>query len=65
MIEIVENGKAAELYDKISKMIAESRAVVAQSLNVAMTLLYWGIGEVICLNVLNNGKAEYGQRTRV
>ncbi len=62
MIEIVENGNAAKLYKKISQMIAESKAAMAQSANTVMVLLYWGIGEIICLDVLNNDKAEYGRR---
>ena len=43
-------------------MIDGSRASVAQSVNTMMVLLYWEIGEIICLNVLNNGKAKYGRR---
>ena len=53
---------SAELYQKIVKLIQAKKAVVSQAVNTGMVFLYWEIGETICQDVLDNTKAEYGQR---
>ena len=57
-----QDEKSLEIYEKISQMIAARKTALAQAVNAAMVFLYWEVGEMICLNLLNNGKAEYGRR---
>ena len=49
-----------KLIDKIREMIETSRARVAQTVNVGMTMLYWQIGCRIHLDILIEKRAEYG-----
>ncbi|MFZ0929865.1 MAG: PDDEXK nuclease domain-containing protein [Syntrophobacteraceae bacterium] len=48
------------LISDIRRMIDETRASVAVSVNAALTLLYWQIGQRIRQNILKEKRAEYG-----
>jgi predicted nuclease of restriction endonuclease-like (RecB) superfamily len=51
------------LFASIRQLIEQSRQQVAQSVNAAMTALYWQIGKYIASDVLKNNRANYGQQT--
>lgn len=55
------NTEAALLKD-IALLIEESKAAVAQSVNTALTLLYWKVGERINADILQNKRAGYGKQ---
>lgn len=48
------------LFADITHMITESKALVAQTVNSALTMLYWKIGKRINDEVLQNKRADYG-----
>jgi len=50
------------LFNDVSKLIEESRQYVANTVNTALSLLYWKIGTRINKEVLQNSRAEYGKR---
>ncbi|MCH5597688.1 PDDEXK nuclease domain-containing protein [Niabella ginsengisoli] len=54
--------KDRQLYDEISTLIEKSKASVAQTVNSALTLLYWKIGQRINSDILNDKRAVYGQQ---
>jgi predicted nuclease of restriction endonuclease-like (RecB) superfamily len=49
------------LFADISRLISESKTFVAQTVNGALTLLYWKIGKRINEEVLDNKRADYGK----
>lgn len=49
------------LLGDIRKMIKESRSSVAVSVNAALTMLYWRIGERINTEILKGERADYGK----
>lgn len=59
--EILKYEESNGLYAKIVSLIASRKTAVSQALNTAMIFLYWEIGETICLEVLNQTKADYGR----
>lgn len=52
----------ATLLKDIALLIEESKAAVAQSVNTALTLLYWKVGERINADILQNKRAGYGKQ---
>lgn len=50
------------LFSDIAKLIEESKAHVAQTVNSTLTLLYWKIGKRINDEILSNKRAEYGKQ---
>lgn len=50
------------LFSNIAALIQESRQRVAVSINAELTLLYWNIGKHIKTEILNNKRADYGQK---
>ncbi|HCY76562.1 MAG TPA: cytoplasmic protein [Ignavibacteriales bacterium] len=50
------------LFGKIAALIQESKQRVAVSVNAELTMLYWNIGKHIKTEILNNKRADYGQR---
>ncbi|MGV0026609.1 DUF1016 N-terminal domain-containing protein [Phormidesmis priestleyi] len=46
----------------IRTLIASSRNRAAQAVNAELVLLYWHIGKRIRVEVLGEGRAEYGER---
>lgn len=58
--EIQNNNQ--ELFLDIRRLIEDARAVVSQTINVGLTLMYWNIGKRIREEVLKNQRADYGQQ---
>lgn len=54
--------KSGLLFKSISSLIEESRLRTALTINSEITLLYWNIGKHIKEDILNNNRADYGQR---
>ncbi len=48
------------LFADIARLITESKASVAQTVNSALTMLYWKIGSRINQDVLQHKRADYG-----
>lgn len=59
--DLMKHEESHDLYTKIVNLITSSKTVVSQAVNVSMIFLYWEIGETICLDVLNQTKADYGK----
>ena len=53
------------LFADISRLITESKASVAQTVNTALTMLYWRIGKRINEEVLQHKRADYGMQVIV
>lgn len=51
---------AGSLLDEVRVLIHETRAGVAQAVNVALVLLYWRIGNRIRSEILKSQRADYG-----
>ena len=52
----------AALLAELRGMIAEARGQVAQATNVALTTLYWKIGQRLHRDILKEKRADYGKR---
>jgi predicted nuclease of restriction endonuclease-like (RecB) superfamily len=52
---------SSELLGDIRRMIDETRAAVATTVNAGLTMLYWGIGKRVREDVLRESRAEYGE----
>ncbi len=50
------------MFYSISTIIQESKQRVAISVNAELTMLYWNIGKHIKTEILNNKRADYGQK---
>ena len=50
-----------DLFNDVARLIIESKSYVAQTVNGALTLLYWNIGKRINEEVLRNKRADYGK----
>jgi predicted nuclease of restriction endonuclease-like (RecB) superfamily len=50
------------LFSEIKNLINESRLMVAQTVNSALTATYWNIGKKINNELLKNKRAEYGKQ---
>ncbi len=51
-----------ELYSDICKLVEEAKTYVAKTSNIAITLLYWKIGERINIDLLEGQRAKYGNQ---
>lgn len=51
-----------QYYTEISSTIDQCKHSVQRAVNNAMVMLYWTIGQYLVCNVLDNSKAEYGQK---
>lgn len=49
-------------YSDIAKSIEQCRSNAQRAVNSSMVMLYWTIGKYLVCNVLENSKAEYGQK---
>ncbi len=54
------SNAGSELFSDIIKLIDESRNYVAQTVNAALSVLYWKIGRRINEDILKNKRAKYG-----
>jgi len=50
------------VFDDIRRLISEARAGLAVTVNAALTLLYWRVGQRIRSEVLQGERAEYGEQ---
>ena len=57
-----KNQSIDQYYTDISSTIDKSKHSVQRAVNDAMVMLYWTIGKYLVCNVLDNNKAEYGQK---
>jgi predicted nuclease of restriction endonuclease-like (RecB) superfamily len=60
-----EVGVVQNLFADIARLITESKASVAQTVNTALTILYWKIGKRINQEVLQHKRADYGMQVIV
>ena len=60
--DLMKYEKSNDLFSKIVKLITSRKSAVSHTLNAAMIFLYWEIGETVCLDVLNQEKADYGKK---
>jgi hypothetical protein len=51
-----------QLVAELRQLIAEARRQAAATVNVALTLLYWRVGERIRRSILGSERAVYGAR---
>lgn len=52
----------AELVADLRRMIEETRAAVAATVNAGLTMLYWQVGRRIGQEILKGERAEYGKK---
>ena len=57
-----KNQSIDQFYTDISSTIDKCKHSVQSAVNDAMVMLYWTIGKYLVCNVLDNNKAEYGQK---
>jgi len=50
-----------DLLGDIRRLIEETRAAVARTVNTGLTMLYWRIGKRINEELLKGKRAEYGE----
>lgn len=55
-------GPSRALVDDVRRLIDSSRAQLASTVNSALTVLYWHIGQRVRGEVLQGGRAEYGEQ---
>ncbi len=51
-----------ELFKYVRRLIEETRAAVATTVNAGLTMLYWKIGKRISEEILKGKRAEYGEK---
>ena len=51
-----------DLFEDIRGLIKEARATTARTINSAVTLLYWQVGQRIRRDLLHEQRAEYGEQ---
>ncbi len=52
----------ADIFQEIKELIIKARKNVVVAINSELSLLYWQIGKKIKTEILNNKRAEYGQK---
>lgn len=57
-----ELGSADKLLHDLRTLITEARRDVARSVNSALVMLYWKVGQRIRKDILQEKRAEYGER---
>lgn len=62
MIEPIQNQSASNLFQEISLLIEQSKHQVVVQSNSVLTQLFWKIGSIINLSILENKRAEYGKK---
>ena|SRR3989338_6420682 len=62
MVKSDENLKVVSLFQEIKDLIIQSRKNVVVSINSELSFLYWQIGKKLKTGILNNQRAEYGQK---
>ena len=59
---VAKNNVEVTLVVDLRRLIDEARRRVATTVNTELTMLYWRVGARIRRDVLNNERAEYGER---
>lgn len=64
MSEVVLRGgdDSSGLFVRVSALVEQASATAASHANATLTLLYWEIGNLIHVEVLQQGRAEYAQQ---
>jgi hypothetical protein len=60
--EIISDPSINPLIEEVRQLIAQSRHQLAVTVNSAMTMLYWQIGQRINNEILQHQRAEYGKQ---
>src|SRR6187402_322919 len=58
----IDKDITGKLFDDITFLIEQSRKQVASIVNSEITILYWMVGKVIREKILQDQRAEYGDR---
>lgn len=58
--EIIDTHTDTELENQIIALVNASKMKVAVSVNATLTELYWRIGNLINVAILDNKRADYG-----
>ncbi len=58
----VTNSIASTLIQDICHIISDAKSGLAATVNTALTILYWRIGQRINTEILNGHRAEYGEQ---
>jgi len=58
----VEPPRLDNLLSELREMIDQTRWTIATTTNSSMTMLYWRVGNRIRKEILNDKRAEYGQK---
>lgn len=61
MSKEISSSSDDKLLYSIKQIIEDTRSGVAQTVNSALTAMYWNIGRLINEDVLQNKRAEYGK----
>lgn len=61
MSDLMKSENIKSLYKEIVKAIDSSKKNIVTAINSEMVILYWNIGRIIKTEILQSGKAEYGQ----
>lgn len=56
------NLTSNKLFSEISQLIENTKNYVAQKVNASLVMLYWQIGAKINKEMLNDKRAEYGEK---
>jgi len=56
-----DNLTGSSLFNEVSQLIEQTKKRVATEINAELSLLYWSIGKMIQVEVLNFKRAEYGE----
>lgn len=56
-----DNLIGSSLFNEVSQLIEQTKKRVATEINAELSLLYWSIGKMIQVEVLNFKRAEYGE----
>lgn len=60
---ILPNTKLSKkLLDNIITQIESAKSHVALYTNSAVVMLYWNVGKLLNIEILNNNRAEYGEQ---
>jgi len=52
------------LVEYLSAIIEEGRQVAAVQVNATLTITYWLVGRAVSINMLRDGRADYGKQIR-
>jgi len=62
IVQIENHDSSKSLFQDIKHLIETGRSKVAVTVNTALTLLYWQVGQRIHKEILGHDRAEYGKQ---